>query len=262
MTKRFHYYARKSIQKILHFLDIEVEYRPIPSPSQEKEKVNLHTKKVTQEASSIKKEAPKATPKPKSFPISPSSQLRLPIDWVDSDEKLEEYCRKLADFEVLGVDCETTIHGSQALRLIQIACRKFIILIDPLSISNFRPLKRLLENPRITMVAHKASVEQYQLEKLKIRPPNVFDTLKASQKLRPPPPDFNGKWNHKLDTVCMRELSLSMDKGMQMSNWTQRPLSQKQLQYAALDAEVMIQLYDVFSGGMNPLFSSVVQPEN
>ena len=82
------------------------------------------------------------------------------------------------------------------------------------------------------------------------------------QRLRPVPSDLKGKWSHALDAVCERELSLSMDKGMQMSNWTQRPLSKEQLQYAALDAEVMIQLYDIFSGEMNPLFSNDAQSED
>ena len=37
-----------------------------------------------------------------------------------------------------------------------------------------------------------------------------------------------------------------MDKGAQKSNWAKRPLSKMQLMYAALDAEVMLQLFDIF----------------
>ena len=36
------------------------------------------------------------------------------------------------------------------------------------------------------------------------------------------------------------------DKSQQMSDWTRRPLMPRQLQYAALDAFVQPQLYDVF----------------
>ena len=37
-----------------------------------------------------------------------------------------------------------------------------------------------------------------------------------------------------------------MDKRLQTSDWTQRPLSPGQLDYAAVDAEVLLDLYHVF----------------
>jgi len=47
-----------------------------------------------------------------------------------------------------------------------------------------------------------------------------------------------------LTSVCV---GLSgADKSQQMSDWTTRPLMPRQLQYAALDAFVQPQLYDVF----------------
>ncbi len=44
--------------------------------------------------------------------------------------------------------------------------------------------------------------------------------------------------------VCERELGISLDKGEQTSNWSRRPLDADQLRYAALDAEVLLQLFD------------------
>ena len=44
--------------------------------------------------------------------------------------------------------------------------------------------------------------------------------------------------------VCERELGLILDKSEQTSNWAQRPLSAEQLRYAALDAEVLLVLYE------------------
>ena len=56
---------------------------------------------------------------------------------------------------------------------------------------------------------------------------------------------------HSLGSVCERELDRVLDKGEQTSDWTRRPLSASQVAYAALDAEVMLELYEVFSAVEN-----------
>jgi ATP-dependent Lhr-like helicase len=49
--------------------------------------------------------------------------------------------------------------------------------------------------------------------------------------------------------VCERELGILLDKSSRTSNWSRRPLDPDQLMYAALDAEVLLMLYDLFSNG-------------
>jgi hypothetical protein len=48
-----------------------------------------------------------------------------------------------------------------------------------------------------------------------------------------------------LASVCSRVLGVELEKTQQCSNWDRRPLKARQLQYAALDAHVLIQLYHV-----------------
>lgn len=52
---------------------------------------------------------------------------------------------------------------------------------------------------------------------------------------------------HSLARVCERELGIELDKSCQTSNWSRRPLNPDQLRYAALDAEVLLALYDRFT---------------
>ena len=175
------------------------------------------------------------------------SQLKLPIYWVGSNELLKQYCEDLATSSELGVDCETTMYHPQICCLLQIACRDFIVLIDMLRISDFHPLRIVLEDPNITIIAHSASFEKRHLAKYNIHINAVYDTLKNSRRLHKYDKAKGPKLRHKLGIVCKRELNLNMDKGEQTSDWYRRPLSKRQLMYAALDAEVLLQLYDKFN---------------
>jgi ATP-dependent Lhr-like helicase len=53
-----------------------------------------------------------------------------------------------------------------------------------------------------------------------------------------------------LAAVCKRELGRSLDKTEQTSDWTRRPLSERQIAYAALDGEVLLALHERFKGEM------------
>ena len=51
---------------------------------------------------------------------------------------------------------------------------------------------------------------------------------------------------HSLGMVCKRELGISLDEAEQSSNWSRRPLDADQLNYAALNAEVLLALHERF----------------
>lgn len=173
------------------------------------------------------------------------SQLNLPFHWVRTDAELASCSERLSKYTELGLDCETTIPPNR-LCLLQIACRDFTVLIDPFGISDFNPIKAVLEDLEIVVIAHNASFEKKQLKTINIEINNVYDTLSKSRKLRGPRSKSGEKLKHKLSDLCRRELGFDMDKSPQKSDWEQRPLSKKQIEYAALDAEVMLRLYNAF----------------
>ncbi len=98
------------------------------------------------------------------------------------------------------------------------------------------------ESQTIVKVIHNASFERSVLQRSNIVIANVFDTLAASRRIR-------GKQvgGHSLAAVCHRELDRSLDKTQQTSDWTRRPLTGAQVNYAALDVEVLVELFAKFS---------------
>lgn len=168
-------------------------------------------------------------------------QARRPVRWIDSDRALGEVCRALAAEPVIGLDVETTL-GSRALCLVQLAGSRFTAVIDALAISDLTGLAALLGDGGVVKVIHNASFERSVLGAHGVAIENIFDTLAVSRRLR----GRDAPDGHGLAAVAARELGLALDKTAQTSDWTRRPLSAGQLAYAALDAEVLIDLYGAF----------------
>lgn len=86
---------------------------------------------------------------------------------------------------------------------------------------------------------------------------NVVDTLELSRAVR-------GKVDggHSLKAVCARELGLELDKAEQTSDWTRRPLTKRQAAYAAMDVEVLLQLFGVFRAQPSDTSSASVDPRD
>lgn len=87
-------------------------------------------------------------------------------------------------------------------------------------------------------VIHHALFERRVLATVGLQLDGVVDTLDLSRQVR----GVDVLGGHSLEMVCERELGLRLDKREQASSWSRRPLSEEQLRYAALDAEVLLSL--------------------
>lgn len=171
----------------------------------------------------------------------PANEVR----YIDTQAGLEELCAQLMAEERVGLDVETTLMDRE-LCVIQFATASFNAVIDALAVDDLAPVASVLESREVLKVIHNANFERNVFQKLSIRIRNIFDTLPTSRKLRGRKIDGG----HGLGVVCERELGRSLDKGEQTSDWTRRPLSDRQMAYAALDAEVLLPLYERFSSEM------------
>jgi ATP-dependent Lhr-like helicase len=167
---------------------------------------------------------------------------RNPVIWVDTTEKLAMACSAMCSEAILGLDVETTLDFG-ALCLIQLASPTQTWLIDPLALEDLSLLKGVLEAQAPLKIIHNASFERRALSQRGLCVVGVIDTLALSRKVR----GYKVEGGHSLAKVCDRELGVAVDKDAQTSPWSRRPLSQAQIDYAALDAEILIALYDALS---------------
>jgi ATP-dependent Lhr-like helicase len=160
--------------------------------------------------------------------------------WVRSEADLVDAVAELMSESVIGLDVETTL-GTRALCLVQIAGR-VTYLIDALEVPDLAVLAPLLSSQGTTKVIHYAPFERevLGLHGLEIEP--VIDTRELSCRVR----GDGVQGGHSLRAVCARELQVALDKSEQAGDWKRRPLTEGQVAYAALDAEVLLQLNDRF----------------
>ncbi len=167
----------------------------------------------------------------------------FPWQWVDGRDAFEDLCARLLREPVVALDVETTLEEPRVLCTIQLAVPGHTWIVDALAFADLAPIKAVLESDRVEKIIHNAAFEEQMFAKHKIRIVKIHDTLVSSRKKH----RKNVAGGHKLGEVCERELGLYLDKTLQMSDWTIRPLSADQLDYAAIDAEVLILLHRVLS---------------
>jgi len=165
--------------------------------------------------------------------------------FIDSQEGLSKHSKALSLEEVLPIDTETAgwQTGNDYLCLLQIGLptKKQILLIDALAIDDLEALKSVLEDEEVIKIAHNTSFERRILAKRGIELEGDIDTIDQAKLFRPDLPSY------KLSTCVKANLDIEIGKELQTSDWSVRPLSQAQLEYAALDVEITYALYSQFS---------------
>jgi ribonuclease D len=162
-----------------------------------------------------------------------------PLIWVRTLQQLEVAVAALMSEPVVGLDVETTL-ASRALCLIQVAGRDATYLIDALEVPDLALLSWLLTSVETRKLIHYASFEREVLGRHGLTLEAVLDTRDVSRRLR------RAARGHSLREVCARELGMELDKSEQTGDWARRPLTDSQVTYAALDAEVLLRLHEHF----------------
>lgn len=162
-----------------------------------------------------------------------------PVAMIDNAEELSALVARLRHHDWVTLDTEFVRERTYypQLCLIQLAGPTELACVDPLALDDLTPLNPLLTNPDVIKVLH-AAVQDLEilLQATGIMPTPIFDTQVAAALLGHP--DQIGYAN-----LVKAELGHELDKAHTRTDWSQRPLSQAQIDYAADDVRYLAAMY-------------------
>jgi ribonuclease D len=163
--------------------------------------------------------------------------IRTSYEWIETLPRLEGTSRILGQAKIIGVDLEadSMYHYFEKVCLIQIATESASYLIDPLALRDLSALHPVFSNPRIRKVFHGGDYDIRSLYRdFRIEVENLFDTQLACK--------FLGLRETGLEALLRSRFQVELNKKYQRADWSQRPLPQEMLEYAAIDGRYLIAL--------------------
>ncbi len=159
---------------------------------------------------------------------------------IDTKAGLDALAHDLLGAKILAFDTEADsfYHYFDKTCLVQVATRRQIYLIDPLALggpAELAPLGPLFAAPDICKIFHAAEYDLFVLKRdCGFQFKNLFDTMVSAQLLGYPSVGLAG--------IAERHCGVNLPKEEQRSDWSRRPLSQRQLSYAAADVLYLMPL--------------------
>jgi hypothetical protein len=166
------------------------------------------------------------------------------LELINNQMKLRAITDVLSQCPVIALDIETVDwwdRKREKIALIQFAFRTGnsikIAVIDTLAGLDLEYLRAPLENKKIIKAIHNAAFDANKLSAFfKIQTAPIFDTMIAARR--------SGEKKYSLQAQSAIQLNIHLDKSVQRSDWSRRPLDIKQLDYAARDAFATFLLYE------------------
>ncbi|WP_404344006.1 ribonuclease D [Pseudoalteromonas mariniglutinosa] len=162
---------------------------------------------------------------------------------IENQNQLNDFVEKIKEKPVLAIDTEFMRRRTlfPEVALIQVYDGEHLALIDPLAELSLFEFWQILKDPAILKVLHSPSEDIEVFQKYAgFVPTPLFDTQFALQLL--------GEGNcmgfaHMVKAL----LDIEIDKSESRTNWLQRPLTKKQLDYAAADTFHLLPCYEMIS---------------
>ncbi len=162
------------------------------------------------------------------------------MELITSTDALAGFCARATQFEFVTVDTEflreTTFWPK--LCLLQAATPDEAILVDPLADGlSLAPFFELLANPNVVKVFHAARQDIEIFVKLTGKvPQNIFDTQIAASVC-----GFGDSVSY--DNLVRAITGVELDKSSRFTDWSHRPLTEKQRLYALADVTHLRDIY-------------------
>ena len=186
--------------------------------------------------------------------------MEIYFQLISDAESLKKACGELENDKFLGFDVETTELDPYKgdLRLVQLSNGQNTKVIDmrPFRVDgrqetvdasflrtnpDLAPLRELLSSSKQIKIAHNAKFDtKWVRHHLGVEVGSIYDTYLASILIAA----GEGDRRHGLADVVQFFLGRTLDKAEQVSDWGAAELSRSQVEYAAKDAAIMIEVRD------------------
>jgi len=135
----------------------------------------------------------------------------------------------------LDLEADSMFHFSEKVCLLQMATQHFVYVIDTLAINDMSALAKILADAHIQKILHGADYDIRCLRRdFNATVENLFDTELAAR--------FLGYPETGLDAVLKINFDVALEKKYQKKDWSQRPLPEEMVDYAANDVRYLIAL--------------------
>ena len=162
------------------------------------------------------------------------------MELITSTDVLAAFCERAAGHDYVTVDTEFLRETTYwpKLCLLQAATEDEAVLIDPLTDGlSLAPFFALLANPKVIKVFHAARQDIEIFVKLTGKVPlNIFDTQIAASVC-----GFGDSVSY--DNLVRSVTGVELDKSSRFTDWSARPLSEKQRLYALADVTHLRDIY-------------------
>lgn len=171
------------------------------------------------------------------------------VVWVDDMKGLCDATILIEESKVVGLDCEwkpNYIKGSKPSKvsIMQIASEKMVFILDLIKLFEDVPdvldncLARILHSPTILKLGYNFQCDVKQLASSygELKCFTQYEMLLDIQNVFKEPTGG-------LSGLSKKILGAGLNKTRRNSNWEQRPLTPNQIEYAALDAAVLVRIF-------------------
>ena len=169
--------------------------------------------------------------------------------YISTYEELERFCSRAAAYDAVAFDTEflreKTFHPK--LCLVQAATPDECVAIDPIVLDDLTPLADLMADRGVLKVFHACSQDMEVIyHALGVLPAPIFDTQVAAAFLGE---RMQISYNGLVHAFC----GVTLPKSESLTDWSRRPLTDKQVEYALDDVRYLIDAYAHIRGRLEEL---------
>ena len=173
----------------------------------------------------------------------------MKFDYIDSNQALEAFCEKIQGCQFCALDTEFIREKTYfpLLALIQLATETHQACIDPIAVSDFSPLVKLFHNSQMIKILHAPSQDlELFYQQFDALPSPIFDTQLAAAVL-----GYANQIGYAdlVNRIC----KVQLDKKYTRADWSKRPLSEGELDYAMDDVRYLIEIYQTMKDDLERL---------